>query len=352
MDRGLSAQPVSSSTVEAQKPTAVSGSDNTRRSVSVIICAYSDDRWADLLAAVQSVEEQTMPPAEVIVVIDHNPALLQRLAASVTGICAVENQQQRGLSGARNTGIALASGDVIAFLDDDAMAAPDWLERLDAAYADPRVLGTGGSINPAWATGRPRWFPEEFDWVVGCTYRGLPDHRAALRNLIGANMSFRRTVFQAVGHFRPEIGRVGSRPVGCEETELCIRARQHWQHHFFVFEPAARVDHRVPAARATWGYFRSRTYSEGLSKAQIARLIGARDGLASEWRYTLLTLPRAVVSNLLSVVRSGDPAGFARAAAIIAGLALTTTGYFFGKLSTPRTEQAQTVADPKGADIA
>src|SRR5581483_12443163 len=101
--------------------------------------------------------------------------------------------------GARNTGVSVATGSVCAFLDDDAEAAPDWLAWLVKAYADKDVLGVGGAIEPAWQDRRPEWFPEEFDWVVGCSYRGMPVISADTRNLIGANMSFRRDVLVNVG---------------------------------------------------------------------------------------------------------------------------------------------------------
>src|SRR5439155_542168 len=78
---------------------------------------------------------------------------------------------------ARTTGIDRADrGDVIAFLDDDAVAEPDWLETMLRAYGDGSVMAVGGRIEPLWAAGRPGWFPPEFDWVVGCTYVGLPEH--------------------------------------------------------------------------------------------------------------------------------------------------------------------------------
>src|SRR5690242_12289718 len=105
--------------------------------VSVVICAYSDARWAALLAAVASVRQQTASPRELILVIDHNPNLLARARQALPEVCVIENRAERGLSGARNTGLGLARADVVAFLDDDAVAAPDWLEQLLAGYADP-----------------------------------------------------------------------------------------------------------------------------------------------------------------------------------------------------------------------
>jgi GT2 family glycosyltransferase len=266
--------------------------------VSVVICAYSLDRWSDLVVAVQSVIYQSAPPREVVVVVDHNPTLLDLVRTRLPEVIAVENHQRRGLSGARNSGIAAASGAIVAFLDDDAVAREDWLERLAAGFADQRVMGVGGAVLPHWADAPPRWFPAEFLWVVGCTYRGMPTTTAQIRNPIGANMAFRRDVFDEIGGFQCGIGRLGSRPVGCEETELCIRASQRWPDREVRYEPRARVWHRVPAQRGRWSYFRSRCFAEGLSKALVSQLVGTNDGLSSERTYTLQTLPAGALKGL------------------------------------------------------
>jgi GT2 family glycosyltransferase len=301
--------------------------------ISVVICTYSGERWTDLRAAVQSVQSQRSPACEIIVVVDHNPDLLERVRGSLPGIIAVENHEARGLSGARNTGIATASGALIAFLDDDARARPDWLERLAALYSQPEVLGAGGAIEPVWSGGRPSWFPEEYDWVVGCTYRGMPEQQSPVRNLIGCNMSFRRSVLVDAGGFCNGLGRLGARPLGCEETEFSIRVLQRHPEGILLYDPEATVQHQVPAQRAAWRYFRSRCYAEGLSKAAVTRLVGARHGLSSEGIYVMRTLPRGIWRGLETALRQDDPAGLARAGAIVAGLAITGTGYLVGRLA-------------------
>ncbi len=299
--------------------------------VSVVVAAYSLDRWDSLLAAMASVAAQTVRPVEAIVVVDHNPELLARAATALPAAVVVANGNARGLSGARNAGLACASGEVVAFLDDDAVAAPDWLERLLETYATPAVLGAGGRIVPRWVAGRrPRWFPEEFDWVVGCSYRGMPTATAPVRNLIGANMSYRRDAMIGVGGFREGIGRVGRRPLGCEETELGIRILQRHA-GTVLYVPAARVDHVVPASRTTVRYFLSRCFAEGLSKAIVARSVGTASGLSTERAYTLRTLPTGVLAGLRDGI-GGDGAGVARAGAIAAGFATTAAGYAVGRL--------------------
>lgn len=299
---------------------------------SVIICTYAEDRWGDLVRAVRSAQSQSVCPDEVVVVADHNPNLFERVRARFPSVVAVENRGPRGLSGARNCGVAAARGDILAFIDDDAAATNDWLEQLGAGYSDPRVVGVGGAIEPLWESGRPSWFPSEFDWVVGCTYRGMPQSIAPVRNLIGANMSFRREVFAEVGEFRSGMGRLGSIPAGCEETELCIRTLQRWPHRIMLYNPAARVKHRVPARRAHTSYFRARCYAEGLSKAQVAHWVGVGDGLASERTFALRTLPQGAWQGIQDAVLHHDWMGLGRAAAIIAGLTMTTTGYGVGTL--------------------
>ncbi|GAC1654536.1 MAG: glycosyltransferase family 2 protein [Ktedonobacteraceae bacterium] len=301
--------------------------------ISVIICAYTEERWYDLMAAIESVQQQTPPPSEIIVVIDHNPRLLKRVQERLPGEIVVENTEARGLSGARNSGIRAARSQMIAFLDDDAVAAPNWLMQLSQGLTDPHVLGTGGTVMPLWSTDAPGWLPEEFYWVIGCTYRGMPQTAAAIRNPIGANMAFKRKVFDAVGGFRNGIGRVGKWPVGCEETELCIRAGQYWPQHTFLYQPQARVFHHVPDNRARFRYFCSRCYGEGLSKAIVSRYVGAKESLTSERAYTLRVLPQALLRGLKDGLFYADVSGFQRAGVIVLGLMVTMMGYLMGSVA-------------------
>jgi glucosyl-dolichyl phosphate glucuronosyltransferase len=154
----------------------------TGRSVSVVIAAYSSERWTQLRDAVASVGAQHRPALETIVVIDHNPDLLARAERELTDAVVVPNAGQRGASGARNTGVALSQGEVVAFLDDDAYASPEWLATMIVHFADPAVAGVGGRVDPLWATARPSWFPGEFDWTVGASYSSTPETTAEVRH--------------------------------------------------------------------------------------------------------------------------------------------------------------------------
>jgi GT2 family glycosyltransferase len=300
-------------------------------SLSVVICAYTTQRWADLCRAVDSVLSQDGATPELILVIDHCHELYLRACnrfRTDERVAVRRNTEEPGLSGARNTGVGAAHGDVIAFIDDDADAEPGWARALMHHYQDRRVAGVGGYAVPIWPERRPAWMPQEFDWVVGCSYTGQPTHLAPVRNPIGCNMSLRRSVLDVVGGFRSEVGRIGSTPVGGEETELCIRIGSNRSSNQILFDPEMRVRHHISPDRATLRYFLRRCHHEGLSKAIVGELANAPEALSSERAYTLRVLPRAVLREVSSM--SSD--GLARAAVMLLGLAVTSAGYVRAKV--------------------
>jgi GT2 family glycosyltransferase len=331
-------------------------------SISVVICVFTEERWDDILAAVASVRQQRHRPHEIIVSVDHNPALFTRLKEALPDAIVIENAEGRGLSGGKNTGAARAAGDVIAYLDDDAVADAGWLETFAKAYEDLKVMGVGGRTLSMWpgapssrdllddpasvtellldasmheAGTRPRWFPEEFDWTVGGTYRGMV--AGPVRNVLGGNASFRREVFDIAGGFHTGIGRTHhkDRPLGCEETEFCIRLRQRHPETVLIYDDRAVIWHRVPELRAHLRYFRRRCYAEGLSKALVAQAVGASDGLSNERAHALKTLPKGAFRGVGDTFH-GDLAGLGRAGAIILGLGYTIWGYAVGTIAARR----------------
>lgn len=310
----------------------------TDLSVTVVICCFSDERYDAVRDAIRSAKNLDPPAAEVIVVVDHNLPLQDRLKGLGLDVRLISNREQRGLSGARNSGIAASSGDLLIFLDDDAQADPAMLGHLRSAVVGG-ALGSVARIDPAWPGPRPAWFPDEFLWVLGCTYLGLAP--GPVRNLIGAAMCVRRSVFERVGGFHDGLGRThASLPLGCEETELCIRARRLVPGALFIYEPAALCRHRISEQRATWRYFVHRCYAEGLSKAQLAAMSSSSDSLSSERSFVLWTLPKGVLLGLGRGLFRLDPAGPAKAAAIGVGLSVTVFGFLRGKLRLRRARNA------------
>ena len=270
-----------------------------------------------------------------MLVVDNNADLAARARRELKSVSVLENVGIPGLSGARNTGLKAASQLVTAFLDDDAEARPGWLEHLVAPYSSPNVVATGGSVYPRWAGSRPRWLPPEFDWVVGCSYRGLPETTGQVRNPIGANMSMRTDPALDVGGFDESVGRVGTNTRGCEETELSIRLTARRPGSVILYVPAAAVDHYVAHERLTFKYFVRRCWHEGMSKADVVRLVGAAAGLQRERRQTAVVIPAALIHELRSLV-TGHIGATTRICALIAGLTAASAGYVTGRASQRR----------------
>ncbi len=297
---------------------------------SVVIACHTEDRFTHLLAAIESAREQVPAPDQVIVAVDHNQGLCERLRSAIEGIEIVDHRGDRGASGARNAGASHAHHPYLVFLDDDVRARPGWLSELLRPLADPHVIGTGGATMPAWQGPRPPWFPDEFGWVVGASHAGLPTHAAAVRNVWSENMAVRKSAFDTVGGFRAGFGKVGStsRP---EDTDLCIRIGASAPGSQWTYVPAAVVDHVVPRERSTFAFFLRRCYWEGAGKVELAAHLGEHSDLDDERSYLTRTLPRALMRDLVR-------GQLRRAGAIVAGVALAATG---GAVSLARAVAAR-----------
>jgi glycosyltransferase involved in cell wall biosynthesis len=318
----------------------VSSGGHSENSVTVVVCAYTGDRWATLRAAIDAVQKQINCDDELLVVVDDNDALLARYREHLSDFAVLPNRRNRGLSGARNTAVDEARGSIIVFLDDDAIPLDGWLDALRAPYADQCVYGVGGHVKPHWIGGQPGWFPEEFLWVVGCSHLGLPSDPHSVRNIFGANMSFRKAAFDHVGGFAEQLGRVGERLFGCEDTEFAIRLTQAKPEAIILYEPSSQVEHHVVPPRASLRYFVRRCWAEGISKAEVSRRVGVSKALSAERRYALRVLPRGVWNGFHDSA-SGDPWGAARSAAILLGLFATVAGYCVGALRRPLSAQGK-----------
>ena len=324
-DRGRSADPAA-----AEQPAL-------RPAVSVVICAGAIDRWEELKQAVVSVGAQAAD--EIVLVVDHCPELLAQaeLLAQLLPwtIVVAPNRFQPGLPGARDTGMAISQGDIVAFLGDGAAADPGWLAAMAGHYQDPRVLGVGGMVRPDWQDGRPPWFASELDWVVGCCYQGMPASSVPVRSFLGANMSFRCTVLEDCGGFSSAPGGAGALPPGCAETELCLRISQRHPDGILLYEPAAAVSQKVPGEHARWRYLRSRCYQGGRSRAMAARLAGPSRARAAGRSYVRPAMPRGIW-RCLTGAPGGRLSGVMAALTMVMAVAMTTVGYLAGTVTARR----------------
>jgi glycosyltransferase involved in cell wall biosynthesis len=302
---------------------------------TVVICTYSVGRKLWLKDAVASVLAQSYTKNEVIVLVDALPELIGQLRASLPPVVSiVVNEKLGDQAAARNLGMQRAQGDVVAYLDDDAVAETEWLSALMAHFSKPQVLAVGGQAVPVWETGgRPFWIPEELDWIVGGTYRGYSERSGPVRNIHGHNMAFRREVLIQVGGF--QVGRVGGDPITADgdDAELCLRIRTARPEGIIYFEPRAIIYHRVPCSKTSVIYLLRKSYGQGAGKALIRAVHSANaDALSSERKYAL----HLVTSFLPDVWRGIGTGHVLKSLAQLGALVLSTSsviaGFSFGML--------------------
>jgi hypothetical protein len=312
----------------------------TVNSVSVVVPSWSWDRRDQLDRCLRAIERQTLAPAETIVVIDHNPRLLEWTRESFPRIEVIANRHDRGVVGARNSGVDVAQGEIVVLTDDDTESEPTWIERLASCFEDHGVVGVTGELLPDWSGPEPAWFPSEFYWVFGCSYTGLPTEVAPVRNPIGANMAVRTEQLREIGGFRAGVAprEISYRGVviagghALEDTELGIRIGQRWPEMSWLYHPHATVRHAVTEEQATLGYLMRRSFEEGSSKAHLAGEMGAESGLSSERRYVSVVLPLGVARGIRQAL-GGDRQGLLRSLAILVGLLSSGIGFLTGILS-------------------
>ena len=244
--------------------------------ISAIICTY---RNPDLLeGAIESLLNQRLSPEQYeIIVVDNNsgdqtPRVVQRFSRRPLPPVRYILEPQQGLSHARNRGVEASRGDIVAFIDDDAEAGSGWLSALLEAYdRGPDVWAAGGRIAPIWHTDeRPTWWTEEYEGSLSLLDWG--DEARALtwpERILGANCSFRKTVFSQLGGFDTKLGRRGTALLGWEDTE--IQQRIHAQGKTILYSPDALVRHHVPLERLTEEYFLRRQF--GASRSQMVVML-------------------------------------------------------------------------------
>lgn len=290
--------------------------------VSVVLACHSLDRWSSIVEAIGSIQRQTQIMDQLIVSVDHNPALVNQLEQAGLGVTVVSNDGGvRGASANRNHGAKFSKTAVTAFLDDDEIAEPDWLATLIAPLSDPAVVGTGGRYRAAWHGPEPVWFPDIFGWVVGSHHSAMPSTPSVVRNVWAGNMAVRTDVFTMVDGFRTDFGKVGSYSQP-EDTDLCIRMGSVGHGHW-VYVPDAVIHHDVPDDRATFGFFLRRCYSEGHGKILLGDNLESvsDDALADESDY----IRRDIPASLRSELRHGRT-GALRFGATVAGIAAAGFG--------------------------
>ena len=236
--------------------------------ISVIVCTYN--RCESLCDTLVTLKEQVLdtPLCMEIIVVDNNSndrtktVVLDNTADSPFPIRYLFEPRQ-GISYARNRGINNAKGELIVFTDDDVIVEKDWVSKILNAFSDPTVGGVGGKIIPRWEVASlPRWFSKDLHQNLALIdYGEEPFILDRDRPFYGANMAFRKEVFQKIGSFRTDLGRKGKILLGSEDTEIFKRAFDVGFH--MLYDPKVCVHHVVGEDRMTKSYFRRYHFRAG-----------------------------------------------------------------------------------------
>ncbi|MEM7596791.1 MAG: glycosyltransferase [Pseudomonadota bacterium] len=232
---------------------------------SVVICSYN--RYHLLGSAIQSCLDQDIgADAFEMIVVDNSP---DHAAAEKFGKAFQDHknltyivEKTPGISNARNVGVQACSAEIVAFLDDDAIAKPDWLRQMLKAYEDMGdvVVAAGGKVSPIWGTPRPSWLADNKLGLVSVVDWGGSTRPARAKEwLAGANLSVRKSALENAGGFDKALGRRGGETTMLSNEEIHFVERLQQQGGTVLYVPEAEVDHLVDERRLTQEWFRKRT---------------------------------------------------------------------------------------------
>jgi len=268
----------------------VSEKDEASMSVSIIVCTHSLENLQNLIDAVDSLLNQTYKETDIIIVVDGNQELYEVIMKTYDthgNIKIMVTGESLGAFGAGNVGVKVARGDVVAFLDDDAVAEKRWVENLVDTYQKLDAIAVGGKILPLWLTNKPDYFPEELGWLVGFTQEGFAEDKIAeVRNTWGSNMSFRRDVFEKIGLLNAKLGFAKGKTTYMQgaEAEFALRMKNKLGRGI-IYNPEAVVYHKIPSSRTKPRILLKRAYYQGYSKALLSNLNTYPETLTTEKSY-------------------------------------------------------------------
>lgn len=236
---------------------------------SIIICTFN--RCDALGRLLDSLMRLSVPPTTAweVLIVDNNSAdatksVAESFAANYPNRVRYIFESTPGKSFALNTGIQEARGEVLAFTDDDVTCDPKWLTELIDTLKTFDCSGVGGKIIPVWNVAKPSWFEEIGPYrlspaIVSFDLGERPGPITIAP--LGANIAFKKEVFQRHGRFRTDLGLTAQDRIGGEDTEFCRRLIKAGEKLYYA--PAAIIYHPVEKSRTEKSYFEAWYFSRG-----------------------------------------------------------------------------------------
>lgn len=230
------------------------------------------DRLEDIRKLIYSLGSQDEKDFELVFVAENSEELLSRVKESsermmIRGRFAM-NDGAHGLSQARNLGIRLSKGEIVAMIDDDVILPSHWVSSVLLAFSEPEVTGMTGPALPLWERQNMMWLPREFYWLISCTGWYTPRDPRNVRSAWGMNMAFRKFDLDKIGGLMVASGY--HKPLA-EDLELSLRIRLVTGKRI-VYNREAYVWHQVHHFRMDWRYVRDRSRHIGGSRYLLRKL--------------------------------------------------------------------------------
>jgi glycosyltransferase involved in cell wall biosynthesis len=258
--------------------------------LSIVVTSYAPERLKDIGELLDCLQQQTYDTiTEIIFVVEQSVELHDGIKQFITNKSKLNarilfNAERLGICAARNLGAREAHGDIIAYIDDDALPFQDWAEQIVRTFDDNSIIGVTGPAVPLWdkANSYATWFPEELYWVIGCTAWFDNSKIRAVRNAWGMNMSFRKESFNYCQFseslkISPGVSNAGKVGLVGDDTEFSLNLTRKTG-KLIVYNPEVKVKHRVYDYRLTPLFIRRQAYWQGYTKAVLSRLYGDDNG--------------------------------------------------------------------------
>ena len=288
--------------------------------VSVIVATYN--RASLLDECLDHLARQPFGAGDELIVVDNGStdetrAVLERHRFTFPGHLTRLEEPRAGKSHALTSALSVATGDILAFTDDDVNVAPGWLESVRVTMADASIGLMGGRVDPRWERRPPSWLkPTEETYGRLTSPLALLNYGSPLdlgaRTVLGANMAVRRDVIATVGGFATHLGKRRGTLLSGEDADLCARVQAAGFRA--VYDPHAVVEHWVPANRMRLLYFARWFFWSGITNAAL-------EGPGNHGGRDVLGVPRYLIGRLAgSIAKAATATVTGRSARAVEGL--------------------------------
>jgi len=310
--------------------------------ISIVITCYNLARLNDAYKLLDGIKAQTYDKLEIILVIEGSQQLYEKIASysqqiKLLNTRVVLNKTVSGASASRNIGIKLAKGEIIAFLDDDAIPFNDWAEKAVNTYANYDVIGITGPAIPLWEDANDAWFPKELHWIISCTTWFNCNEITNVRHAWLQNASFKKEAFDTAGYLDTNIGPHDNaegfksnefrNTTIADDLEISLRIKEKTGKSI-VYNPQVRVWHKAEKRRMTLGYIKKWSYWTGASKKTLKRLYpDQKQNILGPESQLLKRIITHLIPDIIKTVFTHPVIGFRKLRVMVTALFYVTLGY-------------------------